>query len=111
MIALTEAQARDKRCCGPEGCGGPRRLDDQPVFVGRFCIGSACMAWRWQKPPGEMAWRAGGGGEGFVFAEYLEKTMGIKDVPTETGMATFGFDYKVKRTADKATGHCGLIGP
>ena len=51
---MTEAEAANKRCCGPEGCG---RLHGQTYVAQttggyarsggeRFCIGSACMAWR-----------------------------------------------------------------
>lgn len=37
----TENDAKDKRCCGPESCGAGTNK-------GRFCIGSACMAWLWE---------------------------------------------------------------
>lgn len=53
----TEAEAKETRCCGPEGCGWSYQppLHDQSwphkpspeIYGPRFCIGSACMAWRW----------------------------------------------------------------
>ena len=36
---MTEDQAIQKRCCGPENCGN---LDSDGV---RWCNGSVCMAW------------------------------------------------------------------
>lgn len=38
---MIEAEARQRRCCGPEGCGAPM------PEVGRTCIAGECMAWRW----------------------------------------------------------------
>ena len=64
----TEEQAREIRCCGPEGCGqnraveltaeeaedlkalpshGIMRHEGKPIALRRFCIASKCMAWRW----------------------------------------------------------------
>lgn len=50
---MTEEEAKAKRCCGPEGCGERNHQDltrqDQQfaiMLLPRFCIGSACMAWR-----------------------------------------------------------------
>lgn len=37
---MTEEDAKMKRCCGPGGSGETR------AFGIRYCIGSACMAWR-----------------------------------------------------------------
>lgn len=39
---MTEDEAKTKRCCGPSGCG----VRHGDPTEGRFCIGSACMAWR-----------------------------------------------------------------
>ena len=38
---MTEDQARITQCCGGEGCGYVNPDDNI-----RYCIGSACMAWR-----------------------------------------------------------------
>jgi hypothetical protein len=38
---ITKGQANLTRCCGPEGCGGNSAGEPE-----RFCIASACMAWR-----------------------------------------------------------------
>lgn len=50
---MTEAEALTKRCCGPNGCGTVKRPDGGPpkweagvVNAERFCVGSACMAFR-----------------------------------------------------------------
>lgn len=40
---MTEEQAFQTRCCGPEGCGYPGTLP----YPARWCIASQCMAWRW----------------------------------------------------------------
>jgi len=49
---MTEDEARQKRCCGPEGCGYPNGLDtvlaaESTIEIPtRYCIASECMAWR-----------------------------------------------------------------
>ena len=52
---MTEDEAMAKRCCGPTGCGFGRAIRGTLNPDGtcsanylevRFCIGSACMAWR-----------------------------------------------------------------
>ena len=40
-MIVTEKEAKNKRCCGPDGCG------DKPAIGPRLCIGSYCMAWDW----------------------------------------------------------------
>lgn len=46
---MTEDQALQTRCCGPNGCG--KVADDgsgSPMNQIRLCIGRRCMAWRWE---------------------------------------------------------------
>lgn len=44
---MTEDQAENTRCCGPEGCGEPRASAATTANpFPRFCIASDCMAWR-----------------------------------------------------------------
>ncbi len=54
---MTEGEAKTTRCCGDEGCGIKREIRKQEApfneFYARFCIGSACMAWRWVTLYGE----------------------------------------------------------
>lgn len=52
---LTESEARTKRCCGPDGCGADVRQNGR--VSERFCIGSACMAWR---PEIGIHWKSSG---------------------------------------------------
>lgn len=69
---MTEDEAKTKRCCGATGCGEGRAVQGTMNAAGeispdylekRFCIGSACMAWQWERrvisiaePPGTFAW-------------------------------------------------------
>ena len=59
-MIVTEKEAKNKRCCGPDGCG------DKPAIGPRLCIGSACMAWRpmidWATAKGDIV-------SGFVHGE------------------------------------------
>ena len=51
MVALmTEDEAKEKRCCGPEGTG----LIDS--YQQRYCIASDCMAWHWNRNPDHAKW-------------------------------------------------------
>lgn len=45
-MSLSEAEAKGKRCCGPEGCGTTLAAAGTSVAHWRFCVASACMAWR-----------------------------------------------------------------
>lgn len=84
----TEEEAREIRCCGPEGCGTWRRVSqdgkiydapnakDYPpgtVFstdsnpVSRFCIASKCMAWEWAPGPGKVVPAEEAGGVPFAY--------------------------------------------
>ncbi len=50
---MTEEEAKAKRCCGPMGCGSAAPGTTDHADGVRFCIGSACMAWRWvSRAPG-----------------------------------------------------------
>jgi hypothetical protein len=43
MTMKTEEEMHQVRCCGTDGCG-ERRMKNKRYY--RFCIGSACAAWR-----------------------------------------------------------------
>jgi hypothetical protein len=46
-MLVNQNEANEYRCCGPEGTGQDKRTKDlTPIFLGRFCIGTKCMAWR-----------------------------------------------------------------
>lgn len=58
---MKEEDAKQKRCCGPVGCGALIPVTDvmEPGLMGarvdaadslspRWCVGSGCMAWRWK---------------------------------------------------------------
>ena len=47
MTLLTEDEAKTKRCCGPEGCGYTHTSATSTRAGERYCIASACIAWRW----------------------------------------------------------------
>ena len=40
----TEEQARETRCCGPEGCGNWHPGSNKTI---RLCVASDCMGWWW----------------------------------------------------------------
>lgn len=54
---MTEAEAKNKRCCGGAGCGSLTIAEatwkyqiqqlDSFNLLPRMCIGSECMAWLW----------------------------------------------------------------
>lgn len=44
----TEKEAKDIRCCGPNGTGEVREVDRMEICnQPRWCIGSVCGGWRW----------------------------------------------------------------
>lgn len=61
------------RCCGPEGCGsaGDPEYDGGPVT--RWCIGSACMGWRWDRDFPSMRVKNMAGEEFLVTPEVYAK--------------------------------------
>lgn len=112
---MTEDQAKETRCCGPEGCGA--RLEHQVasmrnergahegsadllaalVLLPRYCIGAACMGWRSAAP---------------------ELGAEIDRIPTEPGSMIPGpeWAYDVEGHAWVLReriehGFCGLAGP
>lgn len=45
-MIVTEQDAKNKRCCGPDGCGDVKRgVTGMRASDERFCIGSECMGW------------------------------------------------------------------
>lgn len=48
---MTEDEATQKQCCGPEGCG----VHNDLPYPARWCVGSPCMAWRWDLTPAKAA--------------------------------------------------------
>lgn len=82
----TEAKAKERRCCGPEGTGEFRPGHSKsPIAGARYCIAADCMAWRW------------------IVRDPLEMTM--LDMEAERLRGTPDeFDPKVPH------GYCGLAG-
>lgn len=73
-MILTEEEAKTKWCpearanAGRTAIGTTLNRDDNGApFVGCYCIGSACMAWRWRDPAPEIEiFVAGEGNADFV---------------------------------------------
>ena len=43
---FSEDRAKQMRCCGASDCG-ERGAPEPGLEARRLCVGSACMAWRW----------------------------------------------------------------
>jgi hypothetical protein len=50
MSTFTEAEAKTKTCCGPNGTGATGAAMGTSEQHKRFCLGSACMGWRSIRP-------------------------------------------------------------
>lgn len=98
-MLLTEGEAREKRCCGPSGCGDYGNPSPDGSLQ-RYCAASACMAWSWapleyerdnniprDRPPEGDGWR------------WVERY-------SEGG----GWDYSGWQRAKPRLGGCGLAG-
>lgn len=68
-MILTEKEAEETRCCGPEGCGRgvSVKRNDAPTGAIHYCIGSECMGWRWTSEmfDGPDSYRAEPGPKGY----------------------------------------------
>lgn len=84
---MTEDEAHQTKCCGPEGCG---RFNEQP-YGARWCVGSGCMAWRWRKVP-NPEWRDTSG--------WATTSVGQ---PNPLSRPPYGID-------SETDGYCGLAG-
>lgn len=45
-MLVTEKEAIDRRCCGPEGCGTRLAVSGTSEMHFRYCVGPKCMAWQ-----------------------------------------------------------------
>ena len=99
VIMRTEEEAKATRCCGPTGCGAlrPAKTVENatrvvPVDFDRFCIGSACMAWRASTETWELPADSKMDGGGWSPASYTFTTDGVTS----------------KRLWSRTDGECGL---
>lgn len=109
MIA-TEDEARALRCCGPDGCGSfladeVERVTSaaQAAALQRYCIGSQCMAWRWESAeasPHVLRTVTVDEGE----PAYDPKTEGVRPAWLATGR---GYDHGTSQVV-RLVGGCGL---
>jgi hypothetical protein len=113
-MIVTEEEAKTKRC--QESFGDRYTTKDgamivapltggvQPVVTSpSFCIGSACMAWRWRDKAVELSYSRvrteNENNRGFYFRQ------GYEDDPENPGYLRI-----VERPASAATGYCGKAG-
>ena len=112
----TEDQSRNIRCCGPEGCGQLRLIenaDPQTLYafdsnnkpMARFCITGQCMAWRWH------TWRMTAN---YVFPSTKEEPNDFADKLEKDGWKWVGIEGGIGCIAiwEKRAehGYCGLAG-
>ncbi len=91
-MIMTEADAKQCRCVGPQQCGKEVVIGGEEVRIGddimlgvrtkRLCIGSKCLAWRWMCTATTLIYEDGDGMEQLPEYEWLG-TCGVIDPLTK----------------------------